>query len=116
MILGKQKFKILATICDGIKECLDDKDESSKCYEQEKFSNHVAWGLTLAFFIVCFVLRWCTHSQFKPMEGDGNDETLIQQDFDSLLSQYKKDHFDKDSLKNLNLYFLHFLNSTDESP
>ena len=50
------------------------------------------------------------------MEGDGNDETLIQQDFDSLLSQYKKDHFQKESSKDLNLYFLHFLNSTDKSP
>ena len=114
LFLGTQKFQILATVCDGTKECLDDIDES-KCEVQEKVSNYVMCGLLYAFFIVFFFLEWYS----KSIEGIGNDKkdiTLIQQDFDSLLSQYKEDHFDKNSSQNLNLYFLHFLNSTDESP
>ena len=69
-------------------------------------------GLSAVFFAVCFGLRWCTQRKFKPI--DEIDITLIPQDFEHILNQYKEDHLNEDFAQNINLYFLYFLNSTNE--
>ena len=97
----------IATVCDGVVECLDASDEGSLCSNIDFYSTIFLTSVTITIAVAFIIFRVCCSEKDTEDSNDGEEESMDKvSSLEELLSEYREHHEDLSVVENVNAFLI----------